>query len=93
MTIKEATRRESYELLDRETAYKHIIDVLVTGVELTAREIAIELHEKKLIPYPVRQAVAPRLTELESVGIVEVTGKAYDVETKRKVAVYKLVGV
>ena len=93
MTIKEATRRESYELLDRETAYKHIIDVLVIGVELTAREIATELHEKKLIPYPVRQAVAPRLTELESVGIVEVTGKAYDVETKRKVAVYKLVGV
>ena len=93
MSITEATRKESNELLDKETAYKHIINVLVKGVPLTAREIAKELYDQKLIPYPVRQAVAPRLTELEGVGIVEVTGKAYDVETKRKVALYKLVGV
>lgn len=93
MSITDVTKRESYEQLDRETAYKHIIDVLTTGAALTAREIATELHKQKLIPYPVRQAVAPRLTELESVGIVEVVGKAYDVETKRKVALYRLVGV
>jgi len=93
MSITSDTKKESFENLDKETAYKHILTELSMGAELTAREIAVVLHKKKLIPYPVRQAVAPRLTELERAGIVEVTGKAYDVETKRMVAIYKLVGV
>ena len=92
MSITDATKRESHKQLDKQTAYTHIINELANGTALTAREIAIALHDQHLIPYPVRQAVAPRLTELESVGIVEVSGKAYDVETKRTVAVYRLVG-
>lgn len=91
MGITEVTKKESFEQLDKETAYKNIILVLSSGYSYTAREIAVELHNKKIIPYPVRQAVAPRLTELESAGIVEVTGKCYDSETKRNVAMYKLV--
>lgn len=91
MGYTEETRRESYDQLDKETAYSHIINVLNDGLEFTAREIAEELYKKKLIPYPVRQAVAPRLTELEGVGVVRVTGKTYDKKTKRRVALYKLV--
>ena len=34
-------------------------------------------------------AVKPRLTELKAAGLVEVTGKAYDETTKRKVAVWR----
>lgn len=93
MSITEDTKIESYEQLDKATAYNHIISVLSNGVALTAREIAVELYKQKIIPYPVRQAVAPRLTELEDGGAVEVTGKAYDKVTKRNVAVYKLVNV
>jgi repressor of nif and glnA expression len=71
---------------------KRVIEVLDRSSRfLTAREIATELYKDKLIPYPVRQAVAPRLTELESDGIVEAVGKVYDEATKRNVAVYKLV--
>lgn len=91
MGITENTKKESHEQLDKETAYKHIIDVLSSGYAYTAREIAIELYKKKIILYPVRQAVAPRLTELEDAGIVWVTGKTYDVVTNRNVAMYKLV--
>lgn len=91
MSITDTTKKESLERLDKETAYKNIIQVLKSGYSYTAREIATELYREKIIPYPVRQAVAPRLTELEDAGIVKVVGKTYDTVTKRNVAVYELV--
>jgi len=91
-SITKETRKESYEKVDSATMCRLVLDVLSNGKPATAKEIAVILYERHLVPYPVRQAVAPRLTELESVGIVEVSGKAYDVETKRTVAVYRLVG-
>ena len=91
MSITYETQKESFELTDKETAYKHIINELSSGYGYTAREVAVGLYNKKIIPYPVRQAVAPRLTELEAAGVVKVTGKTYDTMTKRNVAVYKLV--
>ena len=91
MSITVKTRRESHELLDKENFYKHIISVLKKRSNMTAREIAYELYLRHYVPYPVRQAVAPRLTELVDEGIVRVTGRAYDEATKRKVATYGLV--
>lgn len=99
MSITRETRRESYEALDAATIYRHIIDILggilADGESetegMTAREIAEEMYNRHYIPYPVRQAAAPRLTELERVGVVEVTGKKLDERTGRKVAVYRLV--
>ena len=91
MKITEETRRESYEKLNSATLNKHIINILGSGELLTAREIAGIMYEKQYVLYPVRQAVAPRLTELVDEGVIEVVGKVYDHETKRSVAVYKLV--
>lgn len=91
MSITKQTRRESYEKLDNATIYSRIINILEGGRELTAKEIALIMYERHYIPFPVRQAVAPRLTELEEKGIVEAAGKAYDHETKRSVALYRLV--
>lgn len=91
MSITRETRRESYEQLDNATIYARIIDILKNGRELTAKEIALIMYERHYIPFPVRQAVAPRLTELEEKGIVEAAGKAYDQDTKRSVALYRLV--
>ena len=97
MSITEETRRESYEALDAATVNRHIIDIL-GGIlpdgeteGMTAREIAEEMYKRHYIPYPVRQATAPRLTELVAAGVVEVTGKKLDEQTDRKVAVYRLV--
>lgn len=90
MSITEETRRESYEKLDSVTLNQHILKVLENGRK-TARDIAIALHEKRYIPYPIRQAVAPRLTEMADEGKVKVIGKVYDDVTKRNVAVYELV--
>lgn len=91
MDITAETRRESYEKLDDTTFNRRIVDILQDGKKMTAREIAVIMHAKNYVPYPVRQAVAPRLTELESAGVLEVCGKAYDDVTQRHVAVYRLV--
>lgn len=90
-SITKETRRESYRLLDSANLYKNIIEVLKTGGSYTAHEVAVILYNKKLIKYPTRQAVAPRLTELVDKGIVEATGKVYDRDSGRKVACYRLV--
>lgn len=95
MSVTRETRRESYEALDAATVNRHIIGilegVLVDSEGMTAREIAEEMHTRGVIPYPVRQATAPRLTELAAEGVVEVTGKKLDEQTGRNVAVYRLV--
>lgn len=92
MSITEETRRESYEKTDSTTISKRIVEVLEErGEALSAAEIARIMYAKHLIPYPVRQAVAPRLTELVDEGTVIVDGKAYDLETERNVAAYRLV--
>lgn len=94
MSITAETRRESYELVDAKTLYTKIRRIFEeTSRQYTARELAVILHENHLIPFPVRQAVAPRLTELEDEGVVEVCGKVYDEVTKRNVATYRLVDI
>lgn len=90
MSLTSETRKESYLNLDSETSTKHILEVLKCGKALTAREVSVILYEKKLIPYPVRQATAPRLTELEAAGVIEAVGKVYDEESKRNVAAYRI---
>ena len=89
--ITKETRKESYEKLDSATLRQKILDILSNGVALSAKDIAVILHNRHLIPYPVRQAVAPRLTELVEEGLVEVWGKTYDTDTERNVAAYRLV--
>ena len=90
-SITKETRKESYEKVDSATMCRLVLDVLSNGKPATAKEIAVILYERHLVPYPVRQAVAPRLTELMQEGKVETCGKAYDQETERHVAVYRLV--
>lgn len=90
MKVTNKTRRESYAKLDTANLNRHIVEVLENGGAMSAREVSLTLFEKKLIPFPVRQAVAPRLTEMMADGIVESVGKVYDEETKRNVAAYRL---
>ena len=91
MSITEETRRESYELVDAKTVRRKVLSILKkSSAPITAHEIAKELHGQHLVPYPVRQAVAPRLTELVDSGSVEVVGKVFDAETQRNVALYRL---
>lgn len=91
MSITSETRRESYEALDAETLKKAIVNIFSNGGTYSAKEVSVVMYRRNLIEYPVRQAVAPRLTELVAEGVLEVVGKVYDYDTERNVAAYRLV--
>ena len=77
--------------VNRQRFYTWIIETLSTCEELTAREVADYLYHKNLIPLAIRQATAPRLTELVKMGRVEVCGSKVDADSKKRVSVYRLV--
>ena len=90
--ITHETRRESYELIckDLPKRKKKIIQILRFHRFMTASDIAGQLYIENLIPYPARNFVQPRLTELCNDGIVEVFYKKRDFFTGRTVAVYRI---
>ena len=57
--------------------------------EMTAKEIAVELFELGMTNTTERNTCAPRLTELERMGYVEVIGKKKCDWTGKMVAVYR----
>lgn len=92
--ITEETRRESYtQIKTKQTIrYDQIIYILKKNPQgLTAKEIAVELYNLKLIPGTDRNYVSPRLTELVERGKVKTIGKRICEYTKKKVAVFRMI--
>lgn len=89
--ITNLTRQLSFEDIKpkRKIRYEQILDRLMTGIK-TAKEIAIELYELELIPSTERNYTAPRLTELEKMGLVKVIDKKKCHYTGKTVAVYEI---
>lgn len=85
------TRQLSFEDIKpkRKIRYKQILDRLMTGAK-TAKEIAVELFDLELIPSTERNYTAPRLTELEKMGLVRVIDKKKCEYTGKSVAVYEI---
>lgn len=88
--ITKGTRIMSYKQTDKQPLRQLVLETL-SGSQLTAREIAVEMHARGLLPYPARAVIQPRITELVEAGIIEAVGTKLDTETDRKVAVYKVV--
>jgi len=90
-TITYETRQMSFEDIEpkRKKRYEEILDRLITG-QKTAKEIAVELFELGLIPSTERNYTAPRLTELEKMGLVRVIDKKKCDYTGKKVAIYEI---
>ena len=89
--ITKETRKLSFEDIKkkRKIRYLQILERLITKPQ-TAKEIAIELFELELIQSTERNYTAPRLTELEHMGLVRVTGKKKCEYTGKKVAIYEI---
>lgn len=85
------TRQMSFEDIKpkRKKRYEEILDRLMT-CPMTAKEIAVEMYELEQIPSTERNYTAPRLTELESMGCVEVVGKKKCNYTGKMVAIYEI---
>ena len=84
------TRAEANESVDREKRYAQIIEILGKYREASAKQIAVIMHAKGLIPTSERNFTAPRLTELCQKGIVEPCGKKRCIYTCKTVTVYRL---
>lgn len=81
-----------YPLADKLIRYRQIRGILSIYPEgLTAKEIAHQMYEMHLIPTDERNFSAPRLTELEKQGQVQVIGKKKCQWTNKKVSIYQLV--
>ena len=81
--ITKETRQEAYVVRPATRAIE-VLKILENG-DMTAREIAVELGSNS------RDFVAPRLTELKALGLVEVIGKKKDLVSDRNVAVWRKV--
>ena len=89
MLITYDTRAEAHEQVDKARRYFEILEIL-DNKEMTAKEIAVEMHKKGYIPTDERNFTAPRLTELSIKGIVEPIGKKTCEYTGKTVSFYKI---
>lgn len=85
------TRQMSFKDIKpkRKIRYEQILDRLMIGIK-TAKEIAVELFDLELIPSTDRNYTAPRLTELNEMGLVRVIDKKKCKYTGKTVAVYEI---
>lgn len=82
----------SYPLADKLARYRQIRGILAIYPEgLTAKEIAHQMYELHLTPTDERNFAAPRLTEMEEKGQVQVIGKKICQWTNKRVSIYQLV--
>ena len=92
MKITTETRQLSFNDIQEKTKkrYEQILDRL--DKPKTAKEIAVEMFELGLIPSTERNYTAPRLTELEKMGLVKAIEKKKCKYTGKTVAIYEKVG-
>lgn len=84
------TRRASYDaVLPKVNQRCRLILATLGGRAMTVSEITDELVESGAIPYYNRNYVAPRLTELKDMGIVETCGRRKSTRSAANEAVWK----
>lgn len=92
-TTKE-TRRESYEaILPKITERSKLILKTLGNREMTVSEITDELVKQGRLPYFNRNYVAPRLTELKDLGVVETCDRRKSTRSNATEAVWRRVNV
>ncbi len=84
-----STRSEANDSVDKNKRYEQIIECLKVK-PMTAKECAVMMFDKGMIPTSERNFTAPRLTEMSQNGIVEPCGKKKCTYTGKTVAVYRL---
>ena len=92
-TTKE-TRRESYEaVLPKVNDRARLILETLGNKEMTVSEITEELVNSGKIPYFNRNYVAPRLTELKDMGVVETCGRKKSTRSNSTEAIWRRVNI
>ena len=84
------TRAEAHDGVDKSKRYQQICEVLKRFPKLTAKQIAVIMCKRGMIPTSERNFTAPRLTEMTERGIVEPVGRTVCEYTGKTVTVYAL---
>lgn len=82
------TREKAMLTADRNRRYRQILEV-IDGKRMTVSEIARALFNCGYTDSWHRQVAAPRVTELQQAGVLQVVGETLDERTNRPVAVYE----
>lgn len=83
------TRQLSFNDIQDKTKTRYIQILNRLDRPKTAKELAVELYDLGITNTTERNTCAPRLTELEQMGYVEVIGKKKCEWTGKMVAVYR----
>ena len=84
------TRRNSYDaVLPKVNERARLILETLGSREMTVSEITEELLKNGKIPYFNRNFVAPRITELKDMGVVETCGRRKATRSDAKEAVWR----
>ena len=92
--ITKSTQNEALKKIQYSAKQKIVYEQL-GNKEYTASELSKKMYNtfddygNRLLKTPARQEVAPRLTELEKLELVEVIGKKTNEENGCKVAIYR----
>lgn len=89
-TITQTTRQMSFDDIQDKAKIRYIQILNRLNKPKTAKELAVELFDLGFIPSTERNYTAPRLTELEKMGYVKVTGKVKCEYTGKTVAEYEI---
>ena len=86
--ITDITRQLAYEDIQDKIPSRQALILEILIKPMTAQEIADELYKLKLIPDNSRSKTAPRLTEMEQLGLVKQVGAKKDYLSKKMVTIY-----
>ena len=90
MKITTETRQMSFNDIQDKTKIRYIQILNRLDKPKTAKELAVELFELGFIPSTERNYTAPRLTELERMGLVKAIDKKKCQYTGKTVAIYEI---
>lgn len=88
--ITKATRKESYDaVLPKVNERCRLVLETLGTKEMTVSEITDELVTAGVLPYYNRNYVAPRLTDLKDMGVVETCGRRQSTKSTATEAVWR----
>lgn len=91
--ITKATRKESYDaVLPKVNERCRLVLETLGTKEMTVSEITDELVSEGVLPYYNRNYVAPRLTDLKDMGVVETCGRRQSTKSTATEAVWRRKG-
>lgn len=91
-SITKSTRKESFDkVLPKINERRRLVLETLGDKQMTVSEITDELVSAGKIPYFNRNYVAPRLTELKNMGVVETCGRRQSTHSQATEAVWQRV--